>query len=167
MIEVQDLRKSFDSAEILKGVSTTFDTGKINLIIGQSGSGKTVFLKSLLNVYEPTSGTILFDGRDISKMTPKQKQILRSEIGTVFQGSALFDSLTVRDNIMFPLDMFTNLTFTEKKKRVKEVMGQVELINAGKKFPAEISGGMQKRVAIARAIVNNPKYLFLMNPTLD
>ncbi len=164
MIEVQDLRKSFDSAEILKGVSTTFDTGKINLIIGQSGSGKTVFLKSLLNVYEPTSGTILFDGRDISKMTPKQKQILRSEIGTVFQGSALFDSLTVRDNIMFPLDMFTNLTFTEKKKRVKEVMGQVELINAGKKFPAEISGGMQKRVAIARAIVNNPKYLFCDEP---
>ena len=164
MIEVQDLRKSFDSAEILKGVSTTFDTGKINLIIGQSGSGKTVFLKSLLNVYEPTSGTILFDGRDISKMTPKQKQILRSEIGTVFQGSALFDSLTVRDNIMFPLDMFTNLTFTEKKKRVKEVMRQVELINAGKKFPAEISGGMQKRVAIARAIVNNPKYLFCDEP---
>ena len=164
MIEVQDLRKSFDSAEILKGVSTTFDTGKINLIIGQSGSGKTVFLKSLLNVYEPTSGTILFDGRDISKMTPKQKQILRSEIGTVFQGSALFDSLTVRDNIMFPLDMFTNLTFTEKKKRVKEVMGQVQLVNAGKKFPAEISGGMQKRVAIARAIVNNPKYLFCDEP---
>ena len=110
MIEVVDLRKSFGDNEILKGITTTLETGKINLIIGQSGSGKTVFLKSLLNVFEPTSGSILFDGRNIVEMTPKQKQELRAEIGTVFQGSALFDSMTVEENIMFPLDMFTNLT---------------------------------------------------------
>ena len=164
MIEVKDLKKNFDGAEILKGISTTFDTGKVNLIIGQSGSGKTVFLKSLLNVHEPSSGTILFDGRDITKMSRNDKQQLRSEIGTVFQGSALFDSLTVEENITFPLDMFTNLTFREKKRRAFEVMGKVHLDNATKKFPSEISGGMQKRVAIARAIVNNPKYLFCDEP---
>lgn len=164
MIEVKNLKKSFDDNEILKGITTTFETGKVNLIIGQSGSGKTVFLKSLLNVYEPTSGTILFDGRDITKMTPLEKQELRSEIGTVFQGSALFDSLTVQENISFPLDMFTNLSYREKKKRVIAVMGRVHLENAAKKFPSEISGGMQKRVAIARAIVNNPKYLFCDEP---
>jgi len=164
MIEVQNLRKSFDNTEVLKGISTTFETGKVNLVIGQSGSGKTVFLKSLLNVYEPSEGHILFDGRDIVGMGRKEKEQLRSEIGTVFQGSALFDSMTVQDNIMFPLDMFTNLTYTEKKKRVNEVIGRVHLENAEKKFPSEISGGMQKRVAIARAIVNNPRYLFCDEP---
>ncbi len=164
MIEVKDLRKSFDGVEVLKGITTTFETGKVNLVIGQSGSGKTVFLKSLLNVFEPTSGHILFDGRDIVGMSRQEKEALRAEIGTVFQGSALFDSMTVQDNIMFPLDMFTNLTFTEKKKRVNEVMGRVHLENAEKKFPSEISGGMQKRVAIARAIVNNPRYLFCDEP---
>ncbi|MEC5394553.1 ABC transporter ATP-binding protein [Bergeyella sp. RCAD1439] len=164
MIEVKNLTKRFDQQEVLKGLSTTFETGKVNLIIGQSGSGKTVFLKSLLNVHEPTSGSILFDGRDITKMNREEKQSLRSEIGTVFQGSALFDSLTVEENITFPLDMFTNLTFREKKRRAFEVMGRVHLENAQNKFPAEISGGMQKRVAIARAIVNNPKYLFCDEP---
>ncbi len=164
MIEIKDLRKKFDETEVLKGISTTFETGKVNLIIGQSGSGKTVFLKSLLNVYEPTSGGILFDGRDITNMKREEKQILRAEIGTVFQGSALFDSMTVDENIMFPLDMFTNLTYREKKRRVMDVMGRVHLDKAGRKFPAEISGGMQKRVAIARAIVNNPKYLFCDEP---
>jgi phospholipid/cholesterol/gamma-HCH transport system ATP-binding protein len=164
MIEVKDLRKSFDGIEVLKGISTTFETGKVNLVIGQSGSGKTVFLKSLLNVFEPTSGHILFDGRDIVGMSRQEKEALRAEIGTVFQGSALFDSMTVQDNIMFPLDMFTNLTYTEKKKRVNEVIGRVHLENAEKKFPSEISGGMQKRVAIARAIVNNPRYLFCDEP---
>ena len=164
MIEVINLRKSFGDTEILKGVSTTLETGKINLIIGQSGSGKTVFLKSLLNVFEPTSGSILFDGRDIMKMSAREKRQLRSEIGTVFQGSALFDSMTVEENIMFPLDMFTNFTYTEKRKRVKEVIDQVRLENAENKYPSEISGGMQKRVAIARAIVNNPKYLFCDEP---
>lgn len=164
MIEVKDLRKSFDGVEVLKGITTTFETGKVNLVIGQSGSGKTVFLKSLLNVFEPTSGHILFDGRDIVGMSRQEKEALRAEIGTVFQGSALFDSMTVQDNIMFPLDMFTNLSFTEKKKRVNEVIGRVHLENAEKKFPSEISGGMQKRVAIARAIVNNPRYLFCDEP---
>lgn len=164
MIEVKDLRKSFDEVEVLKGISTTFETGKVNLIIGQSGSGKTVFLKSLLNVYQPTSGEILFDGRDINKMNREEKQNLRSEIGTLFQGSALFDSMTVEENIMFPLDMFTNLTLREKKEKVQEAIERVHLDNANQKFPSEISGGMQKRVAIARAIVNNPKYLFCDEP---
>lgn len=164
MIEVKDLKKKFGENEVLKGITTTLDTGKVNLIIGQSGSGKTVFLKSLLNVHEPTSGTILFDGRDITKMSREEKQQIRMEIGTVFQGSALFDSLTVAENIAFPLDMFTNLTFREKKQKVKEVMDKVHLENASRKYPAEISGGMQKRVAIARAIVNNPKYLFCDEP---
>src|SRR5690606_26039903 len=164
MIEVKDLKKSFEEVEVLKGITTTFETGKVNLIIGQSGSGKTVFLKSLLNVYQPTSGGILFDGRDINKMSRDEKQTLRSEIGTVFQGSALFDSMTVEENITFPLDMFTNLSYREKKRRVFEVIGRVHLDKANKKFPSEISGGMQKRVAIARAIVNNPKYLFCDEP---
>ncbi|WP_333851023.1 ABC transporter ATP-binding protein [Epilithonimonas sp.] len=164
MIEVKELRKSFDEVEVLKGITTSFDTGKVNLIIGQSGSGKTVFLKSLLNVYEPSSGAILFDGRDIMKMSREEKQGLRSEIGTVFQGSALFDSMTVEENISFPLDMFTNLTYREKKRKVLEVIGRVNLDKANKKYPSEISGGMQKRVAIARAIVNNPKYLFCDEP---
>lgn len=164
MIEVKNLKKKFEEVEVLKGITTTFDTGKVNLIIGQSGSGKTVFLKSLLNVFQPTSGEILFDGRDINKMSRDEKQILRSEIGTVFQGSALFDSMTVEENITFPLDMFTNLSFREKKRRVFEVIGRVHLEKANRKYPSEISGGMQKRVAIARAIVNNPKYLFCDEP---
>lgn len=165
MIEVKELRKSFNNeVEVLKGITTSFETGKVNLIIGQSGSGKTVFLKSLLNVYEPSSGSILFDGRDIMTMSRDDKQVLRSEIGTVFQGSALFDSMTVEENISFPLDMFTNLTYREKKRKVLDVIGRVNLEKANKKFPSEISGGMQKRVAIARAIVNNPKYLFCDEP---
>ena len=164
MIEVKDLRKSFDDTEVLKGITTTLETGKINLVIGQSGSGKTGFLKCLLNVFEPTSGSIFFDGRDVVGMSREQKQELRSEIGTVFQGSALFDSMTVEENIMFPLDMFTKLTYTEKRKRVKETIGRVNLENADYKYPSEISGGMQKRVAIARAIVNSPKYLFCDEP---
>lgn len=164
MIEIKDLRKSFDDVEVLKGISTTFETGKCNLVIGQSGSGKTVFLKCLLNVFNPSSGHILFDGRDITTMGRQEKEQLRLEIGTVFQGSALFDSMTVEENIRFPLDMFTNLTYREKKKRVLEVIGKVHLEKANRKYPSEISGGMQKRVAIARAIVNNPKYLFCDEP---
>lgn len=164
MIEVKNLKKSFGNVEVLKGITTSMETGKVNLIIGQSGSGKTVFLKSLLNVFQPSSGEILFDGRDINKMTANEKQILRSEIGTVFQGSALFDSMTVDENIMFPLNMFTNLTYREKKRRVMDVIGRVHLGKANRKYPSEISGGMQKRVAIARAIVNNPKYLFCDEP---
>jgi phospholipid/cholesterol/gamma-HCH transport system ATP-binding protein len=123
-----------------------------------------VFLKSLLNVYQPSSGEILFDGRDINKMSRDEKQNLRAEIGTVFQGSALFDSMTVDENIMFPLDMFTNLTYREKKRRAMDVIDKVYLGKANRKYPSELSGGMQKRVAIARAIVNNPKYLFCDEP---
>ncbi len=164
MIEIKDLRKEFDGVEVLKGITTTFETGKCNLVIGQSGSGKTVFLKCLLNVFDPNGGNILFDGRDMVHMNRQDKQKLRLEIGTVFQGSALFDSMTVEQNISFPLDMFTNLTLREKKKRVKAVIGRVHLEKANNKFPSEISGGMQKRVAIARAIVNNPRYLFCDEP---
>jgi phospholipid/cholesterol/gamma-HCH transport system ATP-binding protein len=164
MIEVNNIRKSFDDVEVLKGISTTLETGKMNLIIGQSGSGKTVFLKCLLNVFSPTSGDILFDGRNINNMNVKQKSELRLEIGTVFQGGALFDSMTVEENIMFPLDMFTNMTYTEKINRAQEVIGRVHLEHANHKYPSEISGGMQKRVAIARAIVNRPRYLFCDEP---
>ncbi len=164
MIEVKNITKAFDGVQVLKGISTVLEKGKINLIIGQSGSGKTVFLKCLLNVHVPTTGEILFSGDNILAMNRTEKQNLRAEIGTVFQGSALLDSMTVEENIMFPLDMFTNDTYTEKLKRVKDVIGKVNLENANKKYPSEISGGMQKRVAIARAIVNNPKYLFCDEP---
>ncbi|MHC5202880.1 ABC transporter ATP-binding protein [Myroides sp. LJL119] len=164
MIEVKDIRKSFDGTEVLKGITTTFETGKTNLIIGQSGSGKTVFLKTLLGIHQSDSGIISFDGRIYKKLTPQEKRDLRTEIGMVFQGSALFDSLTVEENIAFPLRMFTEKSESEIKHRVNEVINRVNLINANKKMPSEISGGMQKRVAIARAIVNNPKYLFCDEP---
>lgn len=164
MIEVKNLKKTFGDHQVLKGIDTIFEKGKINLVIGQSGSGKTVFLKSLLNVYQPTEGAILFHGKDIMKMNEEEKQALRADIGMVFQGSALFDSLTVEENITFPLEMFSNMSVSEKRDRAAEVMDNVHLENAGSKFPSEISGGMQKRVAIARAIVNNPKYLFFDEP---
>lgn len=164
MIEVKDIRKSFNGTEVLKGITTVFETGKTNLIIGQSGSGKTVFLKTLLGIHQADSGTISFDGRNYQDLSVQQKRELRTEIGMVFQGSALFDSLTVEENIAFPLKMFTNKTQEEINYRVNEVIDRVNLINANKKMPSEISGGMQKRVAIARAIVNNPKYLFCDEP---
>ncbi|MHC5308935.1 ABC transporter ATP-binding protein [Myroides sp. LJL116] len=164
MIEVKDIRKSFNGTEVLKGITTVFETGKTNLIIGQSGSGKTVFLKTLLGIHQADSGTISFDGRNYQDLSVQQKRELRTEIGMVFQGSALFDSLTVEENIAFPLKMFTNKTQEEIDHRVNEVIDRVNLINANKKMPSEISGGMQKRVAIARAIVNNPKYLFCDEP---
>lgn len=164
MIEIKNIRKSFDGVEVLKGISTTFETGKTNLIIGQSGSGKTVMLKTLLGIHQHDSGNIFFDNRMYSQLSKSEKRILRTEIGMVFQGSALFDSMTVEENIAFPLKMFTNKTDKEIMLRVNEVIERVNLINANKKKPAEISGGMQKRVAIARAIVNNPKYLFCDEP---
>ncbi len=164
MIEVKDLKKSFDEKEVLKGITTTYEAGKTNLIIGQSGSGKTVMLKTFLGVHLPDSGQILFDGRDFSTLDPNEKRNLRTEMGMVFQGSALFDSMTVEENIGFPLKMFTKKTNAEIRDRVQEVIDRVELIDANKKMPSEISGGMQKRVAIARAIVNNPKYLFCDEP---
>ena len=164
MIEVKDLKKSFDEKEVLKGITTKYEAGKTNLIIGQSGSGKTVMLKTLLGVHLPDSGQILFDGRDFATLDPNEKRNLRTEMGMVFQGSALFDSMTVEENIGFPLKMFTTKSNVEIRDRVQEVIDRVELIDANKKMPSEISGGMQKRVAIARAIVNNPKYLFCDEP---
>jgi phospholipid/cholesterol/gamma-HCH transport system ATP-binding protein len=164
MIAVKNITKSFADSQVLKGISTIFETGKTNLIIGQSGSGKTVLLKSLLGIHTPDSGTIAFDGRIYDNLTPDEKRTLRTEIGMVFQGSALFDSMTVAENVAFPLRMFTNNNKSEIDDRVAFVLKRVNLVNANKKLPSEISGGMQKRVAIARAIVNNPKYLFCDEP---
>ena len=164
MIEIKNIEKSFGESKVLKGVSTIFETGKTNLIIGQSGSGKTVLLKSLLGLHSPEVGAISFDGRIYSDLSAEDKRELRTEIGMVFQGSALFDSMTVAENVGFPLKMFTNNSKSEIQDRVDFVLKRVNLVDANGKFPAEISGGMQKRVAIARAIVNNPKYLFCDEP---
>jgi phospholipid/cholesterol/gamma-HCH transport system ATP-binding protein len=164
MIEVKDLEKSFGETKVLKGISTVLDTGKTNLIIGQSGSGKTVMLKTLLGIYRPNGGTVSYDGRRYWQMDENEKRELRTEIGMVFQGSALFDSMTVEENVAFPLKMFTKNTKAQNKERVDIVLERVNLIDAHKRLPSEISGGMQKRVAIARAIVNNPKYLFCDEP---
>ncbi len=164
MIEVKNIEKSFGDSKVLKGVSTVFETGKTNLIIGQSGSGKTVLLKSLLGIFTVDVGSISFDGRVYDELTSDEKRDLRTEIGMVFQGSALFDGMTVEENIGFPLKMFTDKSKSEIRDRVNFVIERVKLIDANKKKPSEISGGMQKRVAIARAIVNNPKYLFCDEP---
>lgn len=164
MITITNIEKSFGESKVLKGISTVFESGKTNLIIGQSGSGKTVLLKTLLGIHTPDVGTISFDGRIYSELSDAEKRELRTEIGMVFQGSALFDSMTVAENVGFPLKMFTNNSKSEIQDRVDFVLKRVNLINAHQKLPSEISGGMQKRVAIARAIVNNPKYLFCDEP---
>jgi phospholipid/cholesterol/gamma-HCH transport system ATP-binding protein len=164
MIEVNDIHKSFGDTHILKGISTVFDKGKTNLVIGQSGSGKTVFLKCLLGLFSPDKGTISHDGRIYSQLSTKEQRNLRQDMGMVFQGSALFDSMTVGGNVMFPLEMFTKQSPSEMQDRVDFVLKRVNLVDAHKKYPSEISGGMQKRVAIARAIVMNPKYLFCDEP---
>ncbi|WP_405383926.1 ABC transporter ATP-binding protein [Maribacter sp. LLG6340-A2] len=164
MIDVQDIHKSFGDAHILKGISTKLEKGKTNLIIGQSGSGKTVFLKCLLGLFSPEEGNIVYDGKKYVDLSDNEKRELRQEMGMVFQGSALFDSMTVEGNVMFPLEMFTKQSKTEMQDRVNAVLKRVNLIDAHHKFPSEISGGMQKRVAIARAIVMNPKYLFCDEP---
>jgi len=164
MIEVKDLHKGFDGVQVLKGITTTFEPGKTSLIIGQSGSGKTVFLKSLIGLHTQEEGTIAFDGRVNTKFTNEEKRQWRQEIGMVFQGSALFDSQTVEENVMFPLKMFTDQSQSEMLDRVNFVLNRVNLENSNHKLPAELSGGMQKRVAIARAIVMNPKYLFCDEP---
>lgn len=164
MIEVTNLFKSFDDNQVLKGVSATFEKGDTSMIIGSSGSGKTVFLKCLLGLFIPDEGDICYDGRHYSKMTTDEKINLRKEIGMVFQSGALFDSSTIEDNIMFPLKMFTKQSKEEMLERVNFVLARVNLKNVNKKFPGELSGGMQKRVAIARAIVMNPKYLFCDEP---
>ena len=164
MIEVKHLHKSFGDREVLKDINTVFEDGKTNLIIGRSGSGKTVLMNNLVGLLEPTSGQVLYDGRDFVKMTKKEKVMMRREMGMIFQSAALFDSLTVLENVMYPLDMFSSMNYNERKKRAMECLDRVKLRDAGNKYPAEISGGMQKRVAIARAIVLNPKYLFCDEP---
>lgn len=164
MIEVKNIFKSFGEQQVLKDVSAVFEPGKTNLIIGRSGSGKTVFIKCMVGLVEPDKGEILYDNRDFVQMDRKQKKEIRMEIGMLFQANALFDSMTVEENVRFPLDMFSTHTLKEKKKKVDEVLQQVSLVGAHKKYPAEISGGMKKRVGIARAIVLGPKYLFCDEP---
>ncbi|WP_299336041.1 ABC transporter ATP-binding protein [uncultured Psychroserpens sp.] len=164
MIEVKNLHKSFKDAHILKGISTVFENGKTSLVIGQSGSGKTVFLKCLLGLFSPEEGSISYDGNIYSELTDDQRRNLRAEMGMVFQGSALFDSMTIQENVMFPLKMFTKQSKSEMEDRADFVLKRVNLPDAHHKMPSEASGGMQKRVAIARAIVNNPKYLFCDEP---
>jgi phospholipid/cholesterol/gamma-HCH transport system ATP-binding protein len=164
MIKVEGIKKSFGKEEILKGISTTFDKGKTNLIIGQSGSGKTVLLKCLIGLFEPNEGLITFENRILQNMNDEEHRNLREDIGMLFQGGALFDSMTIEENVMFPLRMFTNQHKSEMLERVNEVLKRVKLENVNNKFPSEISGGMQKRVSIARAIVNKPKYLFCDEP---
>lgn len=164
MIEIKNLVKSFSGTEILHNVSASFEQGKTNLIIGQSGSGKTVFLKCMVGLHQPDSGEILFNGKDFFSMDFHQKKELRKEIGMVFQAGALFDSMTVEANVMFPLNMFTEMSMEEKLDRTNFCLRRVNLENKNHLFPAEISGGMQKRVAIARAISMNPKYLFCDEP---
>jgi phospholipid/cholesterol/gamma-HCH transport system ATP-binding protein len=164
MIETKNIKKSFGDKTILHDVSLTMETGKCNLIIGSSGSGKTVLMKCLVGLFVPDSGDILYDGQSMTDITEDKRKELRQQIGMLFQGSALFDSMTVEQNITFPLDMFTNLRHKEKKKKVNEVLDRVNMKDANRKFPAEISGGMKKRVGIARSIVLNPKYLFCDEP---
>ncbi len=164
MIEVKNLKKSFGEKTIIDDISAVFATGKCNLIIGSSGSGKTVFTKCIVGLFKPEQGEILYDGKDMLEMDREERTALRQQIGMLFQGSALFDSMTVEQNIIFTLDMFSNMSLREKKKRVNEVLERVELTGSNNKFPAEISGGMKKRVGIARAIVLNPKYLFCDEP---
>ncbi|MBT7241977.1 MAG: ATP-binding cassette domain-containing protein [Flavobacteriaceae bacterium] len=164
MIKVDNITKSFGADEVLKGISATFEKGKTNLIIGRSGSGKTVILKCMIGLFTTNSGEIFFEDQAISKMDIGAQRTLREDIGMLFQGGALFDSMNIEDNVMFPLRMFSNDKRPEMLKRVNEVLKRVDLENVNHKFPSEISGGMKKRVSIARAIVNNPKYLFCDEP---
>ncbi|HNP20529.1 MAG TPA: ATP-binding cassette domain-containing protein [Panacibacter sp.] len=164
MIEIKNVHKSFGDKVILEDISAVMEAGKCNLIIGTSGSGKTVLTKCMVGLFKPDHGDIFFSGESMVSMTDEQRKFLRQQIGMLFQGSALFDSMTVEQNVMFPLDMFSKDSYKDKKKRVDEVLARVNLKDAHKKFPAEISGGMKKRVGIARAIVLNPKYLFCDEP---
>ncbi|MBP1667655.1 MAG: transporter ATP-binding protein [Bacteroidetes bacterium] len=164
MIEVKDLYKSFSGESVLDDISVSFEKGKTNLIIGRSGSGKTVLMKCIVGLHEADKGSVFFDGRDFLKMNFKERQNLRREIGMLFQGSALFDSLTVEENVMFPLNMFSDMTPGDKTDRVNFCLKRVNLENENALYPGELSGGMKKRVAIARAIVQNPKYLFCDEP---
>lgn len=164
MIEIIDLHKSFGDKEVLKGITTRFDSGKTNLIIGQSGSGKTVLIKNIVGLFEPTQGDVLYDGRSFVHMNKRERAQLRREMGMIFQSAALFDSMSVLENVMFPLDMFSSDSYKDRVRRARFCLDRVNLSDAGDKFPGELSGGMQKRVAIARAIALNPKYLFCDEP---
>lgn len=164
MIEAKDVSKWFDGVQILHDISATFETGKTNLIIGQSGSGKTVLMKCLIGLMHPEQGDILYDGRCLRDMDAEQRKRLHMEIGMLFQGSALFDNLTVLGNVMFPLKMFSHMNRAEQLERARFCIERVGLVGADAKYPSEISGGMQKRVAIARAIALNPRYLFCDEP---
>lgn len=164
MIVVENISKSFYGEPVLNDISVTFEKGKTNLIIGRSGSGKTVLMKSITGLHEVDSGSIYFDGRDFVNMSFKERKDIRKEMGMLFQGSALFDSLTVEENVMFPLQMFSDMSADEMLERVNFCLNRVNLENANRLYPAELSGGMKKRVAIARAIVQNPKYLFCDEP---
>ena len=164
MIEVKDINKSFDNKQVLKGVSFAFEAGKTNLIIGASGSGKTTLIKCMVGLHKPDQGTVNFDCRDFHGLNAKEKRLLRQEIGMLFQGGALFDYMTVGENIMFPLTMFSDASEEEKTKRANFCLDRVSLPNAFNLYPSELSGGMMKRVAIARAIAMNPKYLFCDEP---
>ncbi len=164
MIEIKNIDKSFSGTQILHDVSFKFEEGKTNLIIGQSGSGKSVLTKCIVGLHEPDSGQVLYHGRDFASMRSKEKKNIRKEIGMLFQGSALFDSLSVEENVMFPLKMFTNMKRSEMLDRANFCLERVDIVNKNKLFPSEISGGMQKRVAIARAIAMKPKYLFCDEP---
>jgi phospholipid/cholesterol/gamma-HCH transport system ATP-binding protein len=164
MIILKNIRKSFGTKVVLEDVSWEMEAGKVNLIIGASGSGKTVLMKCAIGLITPDKGQILYQDKDLVVMEEKDRKELRTQIGMLFQGSALFDSMTVEQNVMFPLDMFTKKSIQEKRKRVNEVLDRVNLVDTNKKYPAELSGGMKKRVALARAIVLNPKYLFCDEP---
>lgn len=164
MIEVKNLNKSFGEKQVLRDINVRFEDGKTNLIIGQSGSGKTVLVKNIVGLLSPDSGQVLYDGRDFVAMKKREQVMMRREMGMVFQNSALFDSLSVLENVMFPLDMFSTKNYRERVKRAQECLERVNLLDAQDKAPGELSGGMQKRVAIARAIVLNPKYLFCDEP---
>ncbi|MGO3182688.1 MAG: ABC transporter ATP-binding protein [Aequorivita sp.] len=164
MIKIEDVHKSFGEEEILKGITTEFDKGKTNLIIGRSGSGKSVLLKCLIGLFKPEQGRIYYEDKAIQDMDDEKQRELREEIGMLFQGGALFDSMNIEENVMFPLRMFSKQKKADMVERVNSVLKRVNLENVNKKFPSEISGGMQKRVSIARAIVNQPKYLFCDEP---
>ncbi len=164
MIKAVDIKKQFGETKVLKGINTNFEKGKTNLLIGRSGAGKTVFLKILVGLLPPTEGTIWYDDLNFTTLSQKQKKSIRQDIGMLFQGSALFDSMTVEENIRFPLDMFTSMTKKEKRMQVDNCLERVNLEGSNDKYPGEVSGGMQKRVGIARAIVLEPKYLFCDEP---
>ncbi|MGN1353816.1 MAG: ABC transporter ATP-binding protein [Alloprevotella sp.] len=164
MIEITQLTKSFEDKQVLRGISSRFEAGQTNLIIGRSGSGKTVLMKCIVGLFTPTSGDVLYDGRSFVSMDKAARTALRREMGMIFQSAALFDSMTVLENVMFPLDMFSDMSFKDRLRRARTCLERVGLLDAERKYPGEISGGMQKRVAIARAIVLNPVYLFCDEP---